>query len=173
MKYILECLEEYWNVYTTAIIFILICNLFLWCKAESSASLLQPSVLRDPSEIILICWFYFVLSCSSSYVENCLIFCWNHDTVFQDSLMFKQLKYNIWNINAFTVTFDQFNDSSLNQSIHFFLNNKSYWPWSCIQICCACYLLKLFTVVLHCSSIFFPKSLLKSETYLSTSCFNV
>jgi len=33
------------------------CNLFLWCKAEFSASLLQSSVSHDPSEIILICWF--------------------------------------------------------------------------------------------------------------------
>ncbi len=30
---------------------------FLWRKAEFSASLLQPSVSPDPSEIILICWF--------------------------------------------------------------------------------------------------------------------
>ncbi len=27
------------------------------CMAEFSASLLQSSVSRDPSEIILICWF--------------------------------------------------------------------------------------------------------------------
>ncbi len=33
------------------------CNLFLGCKAEFSASLLQSSVSHDPSEIILICWF--------------------------------------------------------------------------------------------------------------------
>ncbi len=32
-------------------------NLFLWCKAESSASLLQSSVSHDPSEVILICRF--------------------------------------------------------------------------------------------------------------------
>ncbi len=36
---------------------ILKCNLFLWCAAEFSASLLQSSVSHDPSEIILICWF--------------------------------------------------------------------------------------------------------------------
>ncbi len=29
----------------------------MWCKAEFSASLLQSPVSRDPSEIILICWF--------------------------------------------------------------------------------------------------------------------
>ncbi len=28
------------------------CNLFLWCKAEFSASLLQSSVSHDPLEII-------------------------------------------------------------------------------------------------------------------------
>ncbi len=33
------------------------CNLFMWCKAEFSASLLQSSVSHDPSEIILTCWF--------------------------------------------------------------------------------------------------------------------
>ncbi len=32
-------------------------NLFLWCSAEFSASLLMSSVSHDPSEIILICWF--------------------------------------------------------------------------------------------------------------------
>ncbi len=32
-------------------------NLFLWCKAEFSASILQSSMSHDPSEIILICWF--------------------------------------------------------------------------------------------------------------------
>ncbi len=34
-----------------------ICNLYMWCKAEFSASLLQSSVSQDPSEIILIYWF--------------------------------------------------------------------------------------------------------------------
>ncbi len=37
--------------------YILKCNLFLWCNAEFSASLLQSSVSHDPSEIILIFWF--------------------------------------------------------------------------------------------------------------------
>ncbi len=37
--------------------YILKCNLFLWCKAECSVSLLQSSVSHDPSEIILTCWF--------------------------------------------------------------------------------------------------------------------
>ncbi len=32
------------------------CNLFLWSKAEFSASLLQSSVSRDPSEIYNQCW---------------------------------------------------------------------------------------------------------------------
>ncbi len=36
---------------------ILKCNLFLWCKAEFSASFLQSSVSHSSSEIILICWF--------------------------------------------------------------------------------------------------------------------
>ncbi len=33
------------------------CNLFLWCKAEFSASFLQSSESHDPSEINLIYWF--------------------------------------------------------------------------------------------------------------------
>ncbi len=37
--------------------YILKCNLFLWCKAEFSVSLLQASVSHDSLEIILICWF--------------------------------------------------------------------------------------------------------------------
>ncbi len=31
-------------------------NLFLWCKAEFSASLPQSLVSHDPSEIILMCF---------------------------------------------------------------------------------------------------------------------
>ncbi len=53
MKYVLkyyyklQCLFSIW-IYL---------KLFLWYKAEFSASLLQYSVSHDPSEIILICWF--------------------------------------------------------------------------------------------------------------------
>ncbi len=38
--------------------YILNCNLFLRCKAEFSASLLQSSVSHDPSEIILYVYIY-------------------------------------------------------------------------------------------------------------------
>ncbi len=47
-------------IYNSSIIkieYILKCNLFLWRKAEFSASLLQSSVSHDPLDIILICWF--------------------------------------------------------------------------------------------------------------------
>ncbi len=37
--------------------YILKCNLFPWCKAEFSATLLQSSVSHDPSEIIIIYLF--------------------------------------------------------------------------------------------------------------------
>ncbi len=37
--------------------YILKCNLFMWYKAEFSASLLQSSLSNDSSEIILIRWF--------------------------------------------------------------------------------------------------------------------
>ncbi len=73
-------------------------NLFLWYKAEFSASLLQFSVSHDPSEIILICWFaaqetFLIIinvenSCAASYFSL---------------------------INVFAVTFDQFNASLLNK----------------------------------------------------------
>ncbi len=48
-----------WNIITilnNSFLFwyILKCNLFIWCKAEFSALLLQSSVSYDPSEIILI-----------------------------------------------------------------------------------------------------------------------
>ncbi len=51
-----------WNIITISnnyfqFEYIVKCNLFLWCKAEYSASLLQSSVSYDPSEIILIWWF--------------------------------------------------------------------------------------------------------------------
>ncbi len=39
------------------ICFLLEFNLFLWRKAEFSASFLQSSVSRDPSEMFLISWF--------------------------------------------------------------------------------------------------------------------
>ncbi len=91
--------------------YILKCNLFLWCKAEFSASLLESSVSHDPSEIILICWFaaqetfFFIIiinvqnSCAASY------FCGNCD-----SMMNRKSKRTafICNTNAFTVIFDKF-----------------------------------------------------------------
>ncbi len=57
--------------------YILKCHLFIWCKADFSASLLQSSVSHDPSEIIIICWFdaqdffLIIIKCeksSASYV---------------------------------------------------------------------------------------------------------
>ncbi len=61
--------DECWSfdVFYFLFKYILKCNLFLWCKAEFSASLLQSSVSHDPSEIILICWF------SDCYHSNMLI----------------------------------------------------------------------------------------------------
>ncbi len=49
--------------------YILKCNLFIWCKAEFSASLLQSSVSHDPSAIILICWFAAQLLLLSSVLN--------------------------------------------------------------------------------------------------------
>ncbi len=57
----LECsnIAKYYYNFKQLFLFeyILKCNLFLWCKAEFSASLLQSTMSHDPSEIILICWF--------------------------------------------------------------------------------------------------------------------
>ncbi len=71
--------------------YIVKCNLFLWWKAEFSASLLQSSVSHDPSEIILICGFatqkkkkkshYY----DQSYVDNSCAarcFCGNRNLFF-------------------------------------------------------------------------------------------
>ncbi len=73
-----------WNIKITVSILIFLnvikCNLFLWCKAEFSASLLQSSVSHDPSEIILICKYVsqetFIISHVKT-VELLNIFCGN------------------------------------------------------------------------------------------------
>ncbi len=51
-----------WNIITISkkcflFEYILKCDLFLWCKAEFSASLPQSLVSHDPVEITVICWF--------------------------------------------------------------------------------------------------------------------
>ncbi len=70
--------------------------LFLWCKAEFLASLLQSSVSHDPSEIILTYWFAaqetFILII---YVENrsaTSYYCGNWD------IQSKIIAF-IWNVN--------------------------------------------------------------------------
>ncbi len=58
-------------------------NLFLQCKTEILASLLQSLVSHDPSEIILICWFaaqetfLIIINVENSLVDS--YFCGNHD----------------------------------------------------------------------------------------------
>ncbi len=98
------------------------CNLFLWRKAEFSASLLQS---HDLSEIIQICKCaaqetFIVInvenSCAAAY------FCGSD--IFQDSLMMmiesskeqRLFETEIFITNyVFTVTFDRFNASLLNK----------------------------------------------------------
>ncbi len=107
--------------------YILKCNLFLWFKAEFSASLLQSSVSHDPSEIILIYWFasqetfIIIISVNNSYaVSN---FHRNFDNFFLESIIYRKSirAAFIWNrifcniINLSTVTFDQVNASLLNK----------------------------------------------------------
>ncbi len=92
--------------------YILKCNLFFCCKAESSASLLS-SVSHDLSEIILIWWF------SAKKNIFCYYHCWKWlccftfiylfknnfvktIVLFQDTLMHRMFKRTafIWNINV-------------------------------------------------------------------------
>ncbi len=92
--------------------FMLQCNLFLWCKAEFSALLLQSSVSHDPSEIILIC--RFTAQETFLIIINVVL------------LNFLEIFCNI--IHGFTVTSDQFIASLVNKSINFFKKNISNWP---------------------------------------------
>ncbi len=71
-----QILFSYFNTYTLKY------NLFLWRKAEFSASLLQSSVSHDPLESILICWFIISVAdliCWFTTVKLlcCLIYFWN------------------------------------------------------------------------------------------------
>jgi len=98
-------------------------NLFLRCKAEFSASLLQSSLSHDPSETILICWFaaqetFLIISFQNSSTYS--YFYGYHDAfIFFDEqrakkkqhLFERELFRSIANI--FTVTFDHFNVSLL------------------------------------------------------------
>ncbi len=65
---------------TFPIEYILKCNLFLWCKSEFSAQLLQSSVSHDPSEITVICWFAaqetFLIIINVKKLVCCLTFWW-------------------------------------------------------------------------------------------------
>ncbi len=67
------------------------CNLFLWRKAEFSASLLQSSVSHDTSEIILICWF--IISVETVVLLH--IF-WDLWYFFQDFLINQKLKRTVF-----------------------------------------------------------------------------
>ncbi len=134
--------------------YILKCYLFLWCKAEFSAS----SVLHDPSEIILICWFdaqeTFLIIINAEKV-CCLIFLWILWYVFQHSLINRKnsiyLKKKYFVINIFTVTFDQFDVSLLNKNINLFLWNLSITQ-TFIQfvVCITQLLLNLLWVIVTC-----------------------
>jgi len=71
-------------------------------KAEFSVSLLQSSVSHDPSEILLIYWFGAQLS----IITHLLLM------VSAENVLLVEIFNNI--INVLTVTFDQFNASSMN-----------------------------------------------------------
>jgi len=71
-------------------------------KAEFSVSLLQSSVSHDPSEILLIYWFGAQLS----IITHLLLM------VSAENVLLVEIFNNI--INVLTVTFAQFNASSMN-----------------------------------------------------------
>ncbi len=92
-------------------------------KAEFSASLLQCHV---------ICWvaaqetFLIIVDVENSCAASC--FCGNRDTFIVFLIFFHSKEQHLFEIeifcniiNAFTVTFDQFNVSLMNKSIHVFL----------------------------------------------------
>jgi len=74
----------------------------MYGKAEFSVSLLQSSVSHDPSEILLIYWFGAQLS----IITHLLLM------VSAENVLLVEIFNNI--INVLTVTFAQFNASSMN-----------------------------------------------------------
>ncbi len=86
-----------WN-YCFLLEYIVKCNLFLWCKAEFSASLLQSSVSHDPSEISLICWiaerFLIIIHVENSYAA--IYFCGNHDNT--SSRLFIEIEMSLMSL---------------------------------------------------------------------------
>ncbi len=86
-----------WN-YCFLLEYIVKCNLFLWCKAEFSASLLQYSVSHDPSEISLICWiaerFLIIIHVENSYAA--IYFCGNHDNT--SSRLFIEIEMSLMSL---------------------------------------------------------------------------
>ncbi len=92
---------------------VLTSNVFIWCKAEFSASLLQFSVSHDPSEIILICRFSVqetrlitinvVNSCAFMGTmvsllgicdDECKAFIWNRNLLYHYTFLY----YHLWSI---------------------------------------------------------------------------
>ncbi len=99
--------------------YILWCNLFLWCKTEFAAPLLQSFVSHDSSEIILICWFdaqhTFLLLSMLKIVVLLNIFVETMMGFFSEFLMARKFQhlFDIDKCLSVTVTLDQFNVSLL------------------------------------------------------------
>ncbi len=86
------------------------CNLFLWCKAEFSASLLQSVTSHDPSEIMLIFWFGVQ---ETFIIILIFVILW-----WIESSKEKYLSENIRSVcNIKSVSFDQFITSLVNTFI--------------------------------------------------------
>ncbi len=87
--------------------YILKYNLFLWCAAEVSASLLHSSVSRDLSEIILIWWFaaqetfIIIISVESGVLLNIFV---ETDTFFM-ILKKKSFKVKLQQYNFFVLKY--------------------------------------------------------------------
>ncbi len=110
-----------WNtIYNSWFLFecIVKCNLFLWCKAEFSASLLQSSVSHDPSNMLLKKHFRLLSMLKTVvllhiFVETLMHFCQDYSwSEYENEVC--NCENIFFEINPLsTVTFDQFNTSLL------------------------------------------------------------
>ncbi len=69
--------------------------LFLWCKAEFSASLLQSSVSHDLSEIMLI-YYQYVIHKKIYNIDNYVLYFegWSSERVSREALFFNLTRWD-------------------------------------------------------------------------------
>ncbi len=79
----------------------------------------KSSVSHDPSDIILMICCSRKISYYYQHIETAQYFCGKCDKNMQVSLVNKEFKSNLFEIEIFSSTFDQFNASLPNKSISF------------------------------------------------------